>query len=89
MLYDAWQCGGAGRRAAALKSDLCETLLSPKVLQRTGRAAAVLRLGWGVMVRQLLKNAGVLPPRNDIFPSGSSRRGLPDLRHLYNKLITG
>lgn len=51
MLYDAGQCGGVGRRAAALKSDLCETLLSSKVLQQVGHAAAVLQLGCGVMVR--------------------------------------
>lgn len=89
MLYDAWQCGGVGRRDAALKLDLCETLLSPKVLQHTGCAAAVLWLGWGVMMRQLLNNSGVLPPRNYILPLGSSQRGLPDLRHLYNKHITG
>lgn len=51
MLYDAWQCGGAGRRAAALKSDLGETLLSAKVLQHIGHAAAELQLGCGVMMR--------------------------------------
>lgn len=40
MLYNGWQCGGVRRRAAALKLGLCEILLSSKILQHIGHAAA-------------------------------------------------
>lgn len=81
--YNAWGCGGAGRRIASLNSDLCETLHSSEVPQHTGHAATAC----GIVMRYLLKNEVLFQLRNDILPLASSW-GLPDLRCLYNKRST-